>query len=105
MDLQAYIIKDFVETFRISRSALYKLWTGGLRPTFYLAGKRHYVGTAAVKTWQRERERHQASLATALPFLARHVPPSAVCGRVSLRQINPVTTPCVETGPGRDSHD
>lgn len=30
MDLQAYTVEDFVEASRISRSALYKLWTGGL---------------------------------------------------------------------------
>lgn len=30
MYLQAYTIEDFVEASRISRSALYKPWTGGL---------------------------------------------------------------------------
>jgi hypothetical protein len=58
---QSYTIDEFADAERISRAMVYKLWSQGKGPRFYMVGTRRLISHQARLEWQQEREAETAS--------------------------------------------
>jgi hypothetical protein len=56
MSNQSYTVDTFCEAERISRSMLYKLWSQGQGPRFFMVGTVRRISHEARLEWQRQME-------------------------------------------------
>jgi len=63
----AYTVKEFCDAHRMSRNELYKQWTLGIGPRYFLIGvggnKHRRISIEAAAEYRRQREEAAASLA------------------------------------------
>ena len=57
----SYTVNEFCAAERMSRSMLYKAWTGGWGPDFYWVGVTRRITHRARLEWQRRRETEAAA--------------------------------------------
>jgi predicted DNA-binding transcriptional regulator AlpA len=53
---RAYSINEFLQAYRISRSALYNMWKDGTGPRSFKVGSKVLISTEAAEAWRRARE-------------------------------------------------
>jgi hypothetical protein len=53
---QSLTISDFCEAEKLSRSMLYKMWTLGKGPRFFLIGNSKRISQESRETWRRQLE-------------------------------------------------
>jgi excisionase family DNA binding protein len=61
-DSYSYTVEEFCEVERISRSMVYKLWSQGKGPRFYMVGSVRRISHEARIGWQRQLEDEAVSL-------------------------------------------
>jgi hypothetical protein len=61
MNGHSYTVDEFAEAERLSRSMLYKLWSQGKGPRFYMAGTVRRITPEARTEWQRKMEAETCS--------------------------------------------
>jgi hypothetical protein len=60
-DQSTYTIADFCEAERISRAMLYKLWSQGQGPRYYMLGSVRRISHQARMDWHQELEAEASS--------------------------------------------
>lgn len=53
--VQAFTVNGFAEAYGLSRSFVYKLWTLGEGPDYYVVRKKRYIPYQAALLWQEAR--------------------------------------------------
>ena len=56
MSDQSYTVDEFAEAERMSRSMVYKLWSQGQGPRFYMVGTVRRISEEARQEWRRQLE-------------------------------------------------
>jgi hypothetical protein len=60
-----YTLREFCDARRVSRSALYKLWSEGTGPRFLHNGNKILISAEAAADWRRQREEAAAAASEA----------------------------------------